>query len=65
MVAPLVSALALAIYSAGAIAQDFALEEIVVTAQKKSEKLQDVPIAVQAGHGAETNLSRIAMNAAM
>ncbi len=48
MVAPLVSALALAIYGAGAIAQDFALEEIVVTAQKKSENLQDVPIAVQA-----------------
>jgi iron complex outermembrane receptor protein len=48
MVAPLASALALAIYGGGALAQDFSLEEIVVTAQKKLENLQDVPIAVQA-----------------
>jgi len=48
IITPLASALALAIYGAGALAQGFALEEIVVTAQKKSENLQDVPIAVQA-----------------
>ena len=48
MVAPLASALALAIYGGGALAQGFALEEVVVTAQKKSENLQDVPVAVQA-----------------
>ena len=33
--------------------EDFALEEIVVTARKRSENLQDVPISVQA-FGAET-----------
>jgi len=48
MVAPLASALALAIYGGGALAEDFALEEIIVTAQKKAESLQDVPVAVQA-----------------
>lgn len=48
MVVPLASALALASYGGGALAEDFALEEIIVTAQKKVERLQDVPVAVQA-----------------
>jgi outer membrane receptor protein involved in Fe transport len=34
--------------SPGLMAQDFQLEEIVVTAQKREESLQDVPISVQA-----------------
>lgn len=29
-----------------ALAQDIALEEIVVTARKRSENLQDIPIAI-------------------
>lgn len=45
---PLASALALAVYSAGTLAQNFALEEVMVTATKRSESLQDVPVAVDA-----------------
>ena len=48
MLAPLASGLALAIYGGSALAEDFALEEIIVTAQKKAESLQEVPVAVQA-----------------
>ena len=46
-ITPLVSALVLATYGAGALAQG-ALEEVIVTAQKRSESLQDVPVAVNA-----------------
>ncbi|MCV6627114.1 MAG: TonB-dependent receptor [Cellvibrionaceae bacterium] len=44
---PLYCSLALAV-SAAAQGQDFAIEEIVVTAQKRAENLQDVPIAITA-----------------
>jgi len=47
----LVSSIALATYGMGAVAQedfDFALEEIIVTATKRAESLQDVPVAVTA-----------------
>ncbi len=42
------SALALALYGSGALAQGLVLEEVIVTAQKRSESLQDVPVAVNA-----------------
>ncbi|MEH6588461.1 MAG: TonB-dependent receptor [Halioglobus sp.] len=45
---PIASALALALYGTGALAQSMALEEVIVTAQKRSESLQDVPVAVNA-----------------
>lgn len=46
---PLVSALTLAIYGAAAYAQEpLMLEEVVVTATKRTESLQDVPVAVTA-----------------
>jgi iron complex outermembrane receptor protein len=45
---PLASALALAVYGAGTMAENTALEEIVVTATKRAESLQDVPVAVTA-----------------
>ncbi|MEH6550153.1 MAG: TonB-dependent receptor [Pseudomonadales bacterium] len=45
---PLTSALALTIYGAGALAQNAGLEEVMVTAQKRVESLQNVPIAVNA-----------------
>ncbi|MEH6591811.1 MAG: hypothetical protein V7746_16240, partial [Halioglobus sp.] len=45
---PITSALTLALYGAGALAQGLALEEVIVTAQKRSENLQDVPVAVNA-----------------
>jgi len=45
---PLASALTLAIYGTGAIAQTGALEEVIVTATKRAESLQDIPVAVNA-----------------
>jgi len=44
----LTSALALAIYSTGSLAQTGVLEEVIVTATKRSESLQDIPVAVNA-----------------
>ena len=41
----LAQAVALSAVSMAAAAQDFAIEEIVVTAQKRAESLQDVPVA--------------------
>ena len=52
---PLASALALAlpfyIGGAGALAQGLVLEEVIVTAQKRTESLQDVPISITAMSG--------------
>ena len=45
---PLASALVLAIYGTGALAQTGALEEVIVTATKRAESLQDIPVAVNA-----------------
>ncbi|MDG2325193.1 MAG: TonB-dependent receptor [Halioglobus sp.] len=45
---PITPALALALYGTGALAQGMVLEEVIVTAQKRSESLQDVPMAVNA-----------------
>jgi iron complex outermembrane recepter protein len=45
---PITSALTLALYGTGALAQGLALEEVIVTAQKRAESLQDVPVAVNA-----------------
>ena len=45
---PLASALALAIYGTGAFAQTGGLEEVIVTATKRSESLQDIPVTVNA-----------------
>ncbi len=45
---PLASAIILAIAGADVIADEFTLEEIVVTATKRSQNLQDVPVAVNA-----------------
>jgi iron complex outermembrane recepter protein len=44
----LAQAIALSTVTMAASAQDFAIEEIVVTAQKRAESLQDVPVAVSA-----------------
>jgi len=43
---PLASALALALCSSGTLAETLMLEEVIVTAQKRTESLQDVPVAV-------------------
>jgi iron complex outermembrane recepter protein len=48
---PLVSALALAAYGAGAMAQTGVLEEVIVTAQKRAQSIQDVPISITAFSG--------------
>jgi len=46
---PITTALALTIYGTGPLAQEsLMLEEIIVTAQKRTESLQDVPVAVNA-----------------
>ena len=48
---PLASALALAIYGSGALAQGLVLEEVIVTATKRTESMQDVPVAVTSVSG--------------
>ena len=45
---PLASALALTLYGSAAIAQTAVLEEVIVTATKRSESLQDIPVTVNA-----------------
>ncbi|KZX59100.1 hypothetical protein A3709_16235 [Halioglobus sp. HI00S01] len=45
---PLVSALALATSGSGAFAQSLALEEVIVTATKRAESLQDIAVTVTA-----------------
>lgn len=47
-VKPLVSAILLSMAGADALAEGFTLEEMVVTATKRAENLQDVPVAVNA-----------------
>ena len=47
----LASALALTAYGASALAQRPMLEEVIVTAQKRVERLQDVPISIVAVSG--------------
>ena len=39
---------ALAVFNNGTLAEDIVLEEVVVTAQKREQRLQDVPVAVTA-----------------
>lgn len=45
---PLASALAPAIYGTSTFAQTGALEQVIVTATKRAESLQDIPVAVNA-----------------
>lgn len=45
---PIATALSLAIYSYGALGQTPMLEEVIVTATKRAENLQDIPLAVNA-----------------
>ena len=45
---PIASALALAVYGSGALAQAPVLEEVIVTATKRAESLQDTPVTVNA-----------------
>ena len=40
--------LALAVFNSGTLAEDMVIEEVVVTAQKREQRLQDVPVAVTA-----------------
>ena len=40
--------LALVVFNNGTLAEDMVLEEVVVTAQKREQRLQDVPVAVTA-----------------
>ncbi|MEP4149498.1 MAG: TonB-dependent receptor [Halioglobus sp.] len=47
---PLVSAVALAAYGAGAMGQAV-LEEVIVTAQKRAQSIQDVPLSITAFSG--------------
>ena len=48
---PLVSALVLATYGMGAMAEQLPLEEVIVTAQKRAQSIQDVPISITAFSG--------------
>ena len=52
---PLTSALALTVYGASALAQGPMLEEVIVTAQKRVESLQDVPISIVAVSGEKSD----------
>jgi len=45
-IAPLASAMAMALYGAATSANELELEEILVTAQKRTESLQDIPATV-------------------
>jgi iron complex outermembrane receptor protein len=56
--APLVAAIVLATATSSSQAQ--MLEKIVVTAQKRTESLQDVPISVTAIHGDKLQSAGIA-----
>ena len=56
--APLVAAIALA--TATSFTQAQMLEEVIVTAQKRTESLQDVPISVTAIHGDKLQSAGIA-----
>ena len=47
---PIATALILAGYGAGAMAQ-VVLEEVIVTAQKRAQSIQDVPISITAFDG--------------
>jgi iron complex outermembrane receptor protein len=49
--APLASALLLALYGVAASAQELILEEVIVTAQKRSESLQNIPASINAFSG--------------
>ena len=53
-----ISTLALAISGSQAIAESLVLEEVVVTAQKRSQGLQEVPIAVTMISGEQNCRSR-------
>lgn len=55
----LASLLAAAVWSSGAAAQGAALEEVVVTATKRAESLQDVPAAITAFSASDIERSRI------
>jgi iron complex outermembrane receptor protein len=50
-ITPLASALLLALYGTASSAQGLMLEEVIVTAQKRSESLQDVPASINAFSG--------------
>ena len=45
---PIPAALALSVLSTGALAQNVVLEEVIVTATKRAESLQDIPVTVNA-----------------
>ncbi|MFB1037270.1 MAG: TonB-dependent receptor plug domain-containing protein, partial [Sinobacterium sp.] len=50
-ITPLASALLLALYGTATSAQSVMLEEVIVTAQKRSESLQDIPASINAFSG--------------
>ena len=47
-IASLAAALTLALYGTSTLAQDLVLEEVIVTAKKRAQSLQDVPISITA-----------------